>query len=537
MLAVVDHQSLPSTVRQAKKDLNWRNAMKAEYEALIRNKTWELVPKTSHQNVVGCKWIFRIKYKVNGELDKYKARLVAKGFTQRPGIDFNSTFSPVVKPATVRLVLSIACQRQWGLHQLDVNNAFLQGQLEDEVYMQQPQGFESTTYPNYVCKLRKAIYGLKQAPRAWFLSLSSFLLSYGFLGSKSDSSLFIYSKAGVLMYLLVYVDDIIVTGNNSMAVKRMIEALAVRFSIKDMGRLHFFLGVEVVHKPDGLVLTQSKYISEILKKYNMHESKGVLSPMSSSLMLQVSDGSAPADTKQYREILGKLQYLSFTRPDISFTVNKLSQYMHSPTAMHWQAVKRLLRYLKHTINYGIFLSRTSSLSLQVFADADWAGNQHDRTSTSGYIAYLGASPISWSSKKQKTVARSSTEAEYRSVAGAVAEVNWLQNLIKELHISLPTVPTVFCDNVGVTYLCKNPVFHSRMKHIAVDFHFVRNQVQSGSIRVTHLHSADQLADMMTKAQIKILFQQHLSKLGIVELTPNLRGHKDDKVDPESIGKR
>ena len=250
----------------------------------------------------------------------------------------------------------------------------------------------------------------------------------------------------------------------------------------------------------------------------------VSTPLSSSGSLSLADSPSLSDATEYRQVVGSLQYLSFTRPDIAFAVNRLSQYMHQPTTNHWSAVKRLLRYLKGSIDHGVFLHRHSPFNLHAFSDADWAGNRDDRTSTSAYIIFLGHNPISWSSKKQRSVARSSTEAEYRAVATATAELCWLQSLLKELCASPFEHPVVYCDNVGTTYLCANPVFHSRMKHIEIDFHFVRDKVQNGSLRVSHVSSADQLADVLTKPLPRQRFLLLRSKIGVSDGTTVLRGH-------------
>ncbi|XP_019241541.1 PREDICTED: uncharacterized protein LOC109221518 [Nicotiana attenuata] len=281
---------------------------------------------------------------------------------------------------------------------------------------------------------------------------------------------------GITLYLLVYVDDIVVTGNNETTINNIKDTLSKRFSLKDLGLLHFFLGVEVLSSADGLIFSQYNYILDVLKEFSMEESKGVHSPLSTSTQLKLDDGSPLTDAKQYRSPIGKLQYLAFTRPDISYVVNKLSQFMHRPTVIHWTGVKRVLRYLKQTITHGLFFKKQSDHALHIYSDADWAGDLTDRSSTSAYVIYLGLNPISWSSKKQHSIARSSTEAEYRAVAGAVAEGNWTMNLLSELYVPISTTPTVYCDNIGTTYLCQKPVFHSRMKHIAIDFHLVCDQV-------------------------------------------------------------
>ncbi|KAH0710929.1 hypothetical protein KY284_012356 [Solanum tuberosum] len=381
--------------------------MKVEYDALIRNRTWELMPRDTSKNVVDCKWLYKIKKRADGFIDRYNARLVAKGFTHRPDLDFHETFSPVVKPTTIRLVLSIAMQHNWPIHQLDVNNAFLHGELDEEV-----------------C-------------------------------------------------------------------------------------------VDVKRVPNGLILSQSKYILEILSELDMDNCKGVSTPMCSSVPLRVTDGSPPTDATRYRRTLGKLQYLSLTKPDISYAVNKLSQFIHTPTDEHWKSVKRVLRYLKETASSGLHIVRSSDSNLYMYADADWAGDPNDIISTSGYIIFFGPNPVSWSSKKQCAVARSSTEAEYKSVANALAEIMWVRNLLHELHVSIWKTPIIYCDNVGVTYLSHNPVFHTRMKHVAVDFAYVRDQVHAHRVNVTHAHACDQLDHTFTKPLRKSAFTRCHSKLGIV----------------------
>lgn len=510
----------PTTVTQALKDPQCRRAMSEEYDALVRNGTWELVPADPSHNVVGCKWIFRIKRHSDGSVDRFKARLVAKGFHQRPGVDYHDTFSPVVKPTTIRLVLSLAVSQGWKLRQLDVNNAFLQGHLFETVYMAQPQGFLDKDHPSHVCKLTKAIYGLKQAPRAWYQELRTFLLHSGFRNSHADTSLFVLHSNGHLLYLLVYVDDLIITGDSTSLVDWFVNLLANRFSLKDLGLLSYFLGVEVVPNTNGLFLSQRRYLLDILARTNMTQAKPVATPLpTGSSSLTLHSGTALSNPTEFRAVLGSLQYLLLTRPDIAFAVNKLSQFMHRPTSEHWALVKRLLRYLCGTIDDGLQLFKNSPLTLHAFSDADWAGNQDDFSSTSAHIVYLGRNAISWSSKKQRTIARSSTEAEYRSVAATTAELNWICLLLHDLGISLSTSPVVYCDNVGATQLCSNPLFHSRMKHVAIDFHFIRDQVQRGSLRVAHVASADQLADALTKPLPRPRFLLLKAKIGLLSRTP------------------
>ncbi|KAH0706464.1 hypothetical protein KY289_011540 [Solanum tuberosum] len=336
-----------------------------------------------------------------------------------------------------------------------------------------------------------------------------------FVKTESDNSLFVWQQLAVVIYVLVYVDDIIITGNQPHVIQFVINSLADRFSLKDLGSLNYFLGVDVKRVPNGLLLSQSKYILEILSELDMDNCKGVSTPMCSSVPLRVTDGSPPTDATRYRRTLGKLQYLSLTRHDISYAVNKLWQFMHTPTDEHWKSVKRVLRYLKETASSGLHIVRSSDSNLYMYTDADWAGDPNDIISTSGYIIFFGPNPVSWSSKKQCAVARSSTEAEYKSVANALAEIMWVWNLLHKLHVSIWKTPIIYCDNVGVTYLSHNPVFHTHMKHVAVDFAYVRDQVHAHRVNVTHAHACDQLAHTFTKPLRKLAFTRCRSKLGIV----------------------
>jgi histone deacetylase 1/2 len=473
--------------------------MDVEYMALMRNKTWHLVPPEKGRNLIDSKWVYKIKRKSDGSLDRYKARLVAKGFKQRYGIDYEDTFSPVVKPATIRIVLSIAVSRGWSLRQLDVQNAFLHGVLE-EVYMKQPPGYEDQSLPNYVCKLDKALYGLKQAPRAWYSKMSAKLRDLGFKSSKADTSLFFYGKGAIIIFVLIYVDDIIVASSMQSATLALLKDLGQDFALKDLGNLHYFLGIEVNKVDDGILLTQEKYTYDILRRVGMSDCKPVSTPLSTSEKLSVHEGSllGPNDATQYRSIVGALQYLTLTRPDISFAVNKVCQYLHAPTTAHWAAVKRIIRYLKYTFNVGLYISKSSSLLVSGFSDADWAGCLDDRRSTGGFAIFMGSNLVSWSARKQATMSRSSTEAEYKALANATAEIMWIQTLLMELGIHVPRAAKLWCDNLGAKYLSANPVFHARTKHIEVDFHFVRERVARKLLDIEYISTKDQVADGFTK---------------------------------------
>jgi histone deacetylase 1/2 len=497
---LADHAE-PASLTDALAHPEWRSAMNDEYAALLKNATWRLVPRPPGQNVVGCKWIYKVKQKPDGTVDRYKARLVAQGFSQRYGVDYADTFSPVVKPTTVRIILALAVSCNWSLRQVDIQNAFLHGELAEELYMHQPPGFVNKSHPNFVCRSQKSLYGLKQAPRAWYSTLSQKVQALGFRRSAADTSLFLFRRGKVTIYMLIYVDDIIIASSCAQATNRLIAQLRDAFAVKDLGALTYFLGVEVAPTHDGLALTQSKYAADLLHRVNMHTCKPASTPMSSTERLSKESGTplSDADAFRYRSTVGALQYLCLTRPDIAFAVNKTCQFLQHPTDVHWAAVKRVLRYIRGTLQLGISIRRSASVALSAYSDADWAGCPDDRRSTGGFAVYLGSNLVSWSARKQPTVSRSSTEAEYKAIANATAEVTWIQSLLKELGVFQKTTPILWCDNLGATFLTANPVFHARTKHIEIDFHFVREKVAAGALQVQFIASADQIADIFTKA--------------------------------------
>jgi histone deacetylase 1/2 len=366
--------------------------------------------------------------------------------------------------------------------------------------MKQPPGFEHPAAPRYLCKLDKALYGLKQAPRAWYSRLSAKLQEFGFIPSKGDTSLFLYNKSGVTIFVLVYVDDIIVTSSSNDAISVLLKSLTAHFAIKDLGDLHYFLGIEVRRLRDGLLLTQEKYAHDLLTRVGMLDCKSAPTPLSVSEPLSLHEGNplGPDDSSQYRSIVGALQYLTLTRPDLSFSVNKVCQYLHAPTTAHWTAVKRILRYVKDTSSLGITFQRSPSTLLSAFSDADWAGCLEDRRSTGGFAIFFGPNLVSWTARKQATVSRSSTEAEYKALANATTELIWVEAILQELGVKLREKPRLWCDNLGATFLSANPVFHARTKHIEIDYHFVRERVADNRLDIKFISTKDQIADGFTK---------------------------------------
>ncbi|GKD78446.1 ribonuclease H-like domain-containing protein [Tanacetum coccineum] len=396
-------------------------------------------------------WLFKQKYHAYGSLSHYKARLVMNGCSQQDGIDYDEIFSPVVKPVTIRTILRIDVSCRWPIHQLDVKNAFLHGHLSETVYMHQPPGFMDPKRPDY---------------------------------SKTDSSLFIYHRGSDIAYLLLYVDDIILRASSSAFLQRVISLLHGEFAMTDLGSLNYFLGISAQRSSTGLFLSQSTYAQEILERAHMQKCNPCRTPVDTESKLG-ADGDLVSDPTLYRSLAGELQYLTFTRPDISYAVQQGCLYMHDPREPYLAALKRILRYVHVT-----------------------------RRSTSGYCVFLGDNLLSWYAKRQVTLSRSSAEAEYRGVANVVAETAWVRNLLRELHAPLFTATLVYCDNISAVYLSTKPVQHQRTKHIEIDIHFVRDFVASGQIRVLHVPSLFQYADIFTKGLPSALFLEFRSSLNV-----------------------
>ena len=510
----VERSPLPRTPIDALRDPNWKMAMDDEFDALITNKTWELVPRPPDVNVIRSMWIFTHKVKSNGDFERHKARLVGDGKTQQVGIDCGETFSPVVKPATIRTVLSLSLSKAWPIHQLDVKNAFLHGDLQETVYMHQPVGYRDRVHPDYVCLLRKSLYGLKQAPRAWYKRFADFVLSLGFTNSRMDNSLFIYRKGSEMAYLLLYVDDIILTASSNALRCSIMSLLSSEFAMKDLGPLNYFLGIAVTRHKGGLFLSQRKYAEEIIDRAGMSTCKPSQTPVDTKPKVGATTSAFFDDPSLYRSLAGALQYLTFTRPDISYAVQQVCLHMHAPRVDHMSALKRIIRYIQGTLDFGLHLYPSSISSLVAYTDADWGGCPDTRRSTSGYCIFLGDNLISWSAKRQPTLSKSSAEAEYRGVANVVSESCWIRNLLLELHCPVKKATLVYCDNVSAIYLSGNPVQHQRTKHIEMDIHFVREKVARGEVRVLHVPSRYQIADIFTKGLPRVLFEEFRDSLSI-----------------------
>ncbi|KAJ0431247.1 putative RNA-directed DNA polymerase [Helianthus annuus] len=507
----------PASYNEASKDPRWVEAMNKEMEALFRNNTWTLVDLPSGRKPIGCKWVYKVKYKSSGEVERFKARLVAKGFNQREGLDFGETFSPVVKMVTVRCVIALAVQNNWPMFQLDINNAFLYGTINEDVYMCLPEGYYSSDETR-VCKLVKSLYGLKQAPRKWNERLNGVLIDYGFVQSKCDHSMYVLSKNKVFVVLLVYMDDIVVTGNSIDEVSKIKAILNSNFQIKDLGKLKYFLGIEVLYNKSGICLNQRKYCLELLSEFGYLACKPINTPIEQSYVITAKvskNQSVLKNVTGFQKLIGKLIYLSLTRPDISYAVQFLSQFMHSPTEVHLQIALRLLRYLKLAPGCGLLFKRSDKLDLVGYVDSDWAKCLSTRKSVTGYCVYLGSSLVSWKSKKQSTVSRSTGEAEYRAMCSATSEIMWLLNLLREVGVKCGLPVKLYCDSKAAISIAANPVFHEKTKHFEVDLHFLREKVSSGVIATVKVDSESQPADGFTKGLSIEQHKKFCEKLGLV----------------------
>ncbi|KAL4379256.1 hypothetical protein GQ457_02G035690 [Hibiscus cannabinus] len=507
----------PVFYHQAVKFPEWRLAMDEELQAMDTLQTWSVVSLPEGKNAIDCKWIYRVKRKADGSIDRYKARLIAKGFTQVEGIDYIDTFSPVAKMTTFKLLLSLAAVHDWCLFQLDVNNAFLNGMLDEEVYMKLPLGYKTDiSGSNLVCKLHKSIYELKQASRQWFHAFYQVVMQFGFTQSHFDHSLFIKGLGNDMVVLLVYVDDIILAGKDPKLLTDVQIFLQQHFKLKDLGTLKYFLGFEIARNQTGISLSQRQYAFQLLEETGSLSKKLAELPLTPSHKLSKDEGQLIDDPHLYRRLVGRLLYLTHTRPDITHAVNLLSQFVSTPRQPHLSAVYHLLSYVKASPGLGLFFSSSSKLQLTAFVDSDYDSCPDTRRSTTGYCTYLGDTLISWKSKKQHTVTRSSCEAEYRAMATVTCELVWLVALLSSFHIKIPQV-YLYCDSQSAIHLATNQVFHERTKHIEVDCHFVRERISSGFLKLFHVRSHDQLADIFTKALPLPAFQSFLVKLGLLNI--------------------
>ena len=505
----------PVTVEEAMEIEEWRLAMKEELSSIEKNQTWEPTDLPEGKNVISLKWLFKTKYLADGSVQKYKARLVVRGFTQQQGIDYEETFAPVARFETVRIILAIAAQNQWKIYQFDVKSAFLNGELKEEVYVTQPPGFEDKTKMGQVLRLNKALYGLKQAPRAWYSKINEFFHNNGFERSPHEPTLYI-KKQGMndLLIVSLYVDDMIYTSSSPQLIHDFQVSMKKMFDMTDLGELQYFLGLEIIQGQEGIFISQRKYVDDTLKKFNMQGCKTVATPMNISEKLTTEDGTELTDARVYRSLVGRLIYVTHSRPDVTYSVGVLSRFMHRPTMHHFGAARRVLRYLAGTKNYGICFRKTKDFSLQGFTDSDWAGSIEDRKSTSGNCFVLGTGAISWSSKKQATVALSSTEAEYVAACASACQAVWLRGILSDLGQQQSRATSIKCDNQSAVMLSRNPVLHGRTKHIDIKHHYIRELIANEEIQLETCRTDEQVADLLTKSLPQMKHEELSAQLGM-----------------------
>jgi hypothetical protein len=382
---------------------------------------------------------------------------------------------------------------------MDVKSAFLNGEIDEEVYVRQPPGFEHPEFPNKVFRLKKALYGLKQAPRAWYDTLKKFLLGNGFKPGSSDPTLFTRAVDNDLFVCQIYVDDIIFGCTNNACSLEFGKMMSDKYQMSMMGELKFFLGLQICQQENGVFISQEKYLKECLKKFKMQDSKmkGYKTPMPTNGKLDADVYGKDYDQKAYRSMIGSLLYLCASRPDIMLSVCMCARYQAAPKESHHQAVKRILRYLAHTPTLGLWYPKGAQFDLVGYSDSDWAGDLVDRKSTSGTCHFLGRSLVCWSSRKQNCVSLSTAEAEYIAAGACCTQLLWMKQTLKDYGIKVKNIP-LYCDNESAIKIAHNPVQHSRTKHIAIRHHFIRDHVEREDIVINHVKTEDNLADIFTK---------------------------------------
>lgn len=517
---------------EAKREKVWRLACEDEITSIKKNRTWSLVDLPYGCKAIGLKWVFKLKRNADGSINKHKARLVAKGYVQREGIDFEEVFAPVARLETVRAIIVLAASNSWKLHHLDVKTAFLHGELEEEVFVSQPEGFKVKGKEDKVYKLHKALYGFKQAPRAWSIKLNSILKELGFVKCSKEPSLFRRITNGSLLLVAVYVDDLLVTGSRVEDIQAFKLEMETKFEMSDFGPLHYYLGIEVIQGKDGIILRQERYATRILEEAGMSECNNVHIPMDAGLKLSKAPHEESINEKEFRRSIGCLRYLIHTRPDLSHCVGVLSRYMHDPKISHGAALKQVMRYLKGTVSLGLYYKNDGKKDVELmgYSDSSYNSDPDDGKSTTGHIFYLNGSPITWCLQKQEIVALSSCEAEFMAATETAKQAIWLQDLLRKITEGAIAKAVIRIDNKSAIALTKNPVFYGRSKHIHSRFHFIRECVEDGLVAVEHVAGVKQKADMLTKPLGINKFKEMRSLVGIQDVSNEVLKLKGKNVD-------
>ncbi|KAE9161058.1 Retrovirus-related Pol polyprotein from transposon TNT 1-94 [Phytophthora fragariae] len=469
----------------------WREAMDAELLSHERNGTWTLVPRGTANRTIGCRWVFAKKRDQYGRVVRYKARLVAKGFKQKYGIDFFETYSPVANMNSIRVVLSVCAAYEYRMEQLDADTAFLNSELKDRVYMEVPFGIENAR--DYQYQLNKAIYGLMQAASAWNKTIHRVFLGNGFKSCGADQCVYVKRSKNGFIYVCLYVDDMIIAAKTSEDIREVKDALKNAFKMKELGPAKFILGMEIDHDMTAgtLKIKQTRYIDDVVERFGQENAKPVDNPCAAGLKLSKTQ-SPGTDAEQnamrskpYRSLIGCLLYITTcTRPDIAFMATQLSRFLENPGQQHWNAAVRVLRYLKSARQHGIiYQGGTHSVTLKAYSDADWGTNLDDRRSVSGVMVMIGNAPVVFKSKFQRTVALSSAEAEYMALSLCVQEVLWTRAMLTDMGTLQRNATTIWEDNQGAIALAQNAGYHARTKHVDIRHHFIRENVERGTVKV------------------------------------------------------
>ena len=479
----------------------WMKAVNEELKSMETNKVWKIMKNPGKIKPLKSKWVFKLKEDEYGNPIRYKARLVAKGYLQKPGVDYDETYSPVAKLTTLRIVLAVGVHKNMYFHQLDVKTAFLYGDLDENVYLNVPEGMQ-VEEPDVVLKLQKSLYGLKQSPRCWNNKFNSTLINLGFKRSAHDYCLYVRFKNSNTMYLLLYVDDVLIAGSSLDEINILKNELSKEFEMSDCGELKYYLGTVVKYDRNVGIMkfNQIKSINKLLQDFRMEDCKGARTPMEKGLQLSEAS-SNETSTNPYRELLGRLMYLMLSvRPDLCYPVGYLGRFQQNPSEQHWLALKRVLRYLKESLQLELeFRKVENSPKLVGYVDADWASNIVDRKSTSGYSFFAYGCLVSWSSKKQTTVATSSCEAEYVALSNSVSEGLWIKGILYDMNIMASNEPiTIYEDNAGCIAMARN-LESKRSKHIDVKHHFIRDHLIKGNLKIEQIPTSKQIADIFTKA--------------------------------------
>ncbi|GJS58420.1 ribonuclease H-like domain-containing protein [Tanacetum coccineum] len=500
--------------RKQLQDESWVEAIQEELLQFKLQNVWVLCDLPDGKRVIGTKWAIRNKRDERGTVIKNKARLVAQGYIQEEGVDYDEVFAPVARIEATRLFLAFASFMGFPVYQMDVKSAFLYGNITEEVYVKQPPGFVDPAHPNKVYKVIKALYGLHQAPRAWYERLSMFLLQHGYRRGAIDKTLFIKKDKKDIMLVQVYVDDIIFGSTKPSMVKDFEELMKKEFKMSSMGELTFFLGLQVKQSPAGIFISQDKYVKDILNKFDFRSIKPATTPIEAHKALGKDEEGEDVDVHLYRSMIGCLMYLTASRPDIMFAVCLCTRFQVTPKVSHMNAVKRIFRYLKHQPKLGLWYPKDSPFHLKAFSDSDYAGDNLDRRSTSGGCQYLGSRLVSWQCKKQTIVATSSTEAEHVAAASCCGQVLWMQNQLLDYGFNFMNTE-IHIDNESTICIMKNPVFHSKTKHIQIRHHFIRDCYDQRLINVVKVHTDDNVADLLTKGFDLARFNSLVVNIGMM----------------------